>query len=237
MPYWSLHGQDEPAIRLEQVSPNAFQLLEGFRFQRHEGASPRVVTVPPHDPSRPPLRGNTTDLASVPWFLWWFISSHGRHTRAALVHDHLLTEPEVDRTEADLIFREALEESGVSWVRRWFMWAGVTLATRWDHGRLRLLLLVGQAVVSLAVTGSWLFGHHVSGWWALSLLAAGFGWGVLWPLVVGGLVLLGPPTLIVGVAAAAVYVVELVGNAVGSIRSREFELPRPVPYRNHRGQF
>ena len=237
MPYWSLRDRSQPAIRLLQVSPNAFQLLDGFRFERRDGSSPQVVTVPPHDPSRPPSDGNATDLASVPWFLWWFISSHGRHTLAALLHDHLLADPQVDRREADLVFREALEESGVSWVRRWFMSAGVTLATKWKHERLRLLLLLGHLVASFTAGGLWLFGRLVSGWWVVASLVAGVGWGVLWPLMLSGLVLLGPPTVLVGVAVTIVYAAELIGNVFGSLRGDDFEMPQPVPYRNHRGQF
>lgn len=237
MPYLSLHSDSEPAIRLQQVSPNAFQLLEGFRFQRRQGVDPQFVTVPAHDPRHPPSRGNVSDLASVPWFLWWFISSHGRHTRAALLHDHLVNDPQIHRNMADLIFREALEESGVSWVRRWIMWAGVTLATMWKHERSRLVLLLGHLLVSLALAASWLFGRQVSGWWAGALLVAGLGWGALWPLAVGGLVVLGPPTILVGLAVSAIYMIELAGNVVGALRGKDLELPRPVPYRNHRGRF
>ena len=234
MPYWTLDGEDPPTIQLRQVGPNAFQLLNGFRFARREGAVPPVITVPPHDPSRPPSRGNATDLASVPWFLWWFISSHGRQTPAALLHDHLVIEPQFDRRLADLVFREALAESGVSWVRRWVMWAGVTLATRAKVDRLRLLLLVGHLLASFILVGLWLFGRQVSGWWAVSSMLAGAAWGVLWPLMVMSFVLLGPATFAVGVSVSVVYIIELAGNVIGALRGRAFELPRPVPYRSNR---
>ena len=117
------------------------------------------------------------------------------------------------------------------------MWAGVTLATMWKGERLRLALLLGHLLVSLTVATGWLFGRHVSGWWAVAILVAGLGWGVLWPLAVGGLVVLGPPTILVGIAVSAIYVIELAGNVVGALRGKDLELPRPVPYRNHRGRF
>ena len=35
------------------------------------------------------------------------------------------------RTEADLVFREALVHSDVPLVKSWVLWTGVTLPTRW----------------------------------------------------------------------------------------------------------
>lgn len=35
--------------------------------------------------------GFTTDLASVPKFLWWILPPFGRHSRAAVLHDWLYT--------------------------------------------------------------------------------------------------------------------------------------------------
>ena len=34
-------------------------------------------------------KGFRTDLASVPRFFWWIIPPMGRHTQAAVIHDHL----------------------------------------------------------------------------------------------------------------------------------------------------
>lgn len=244
MPYWRLDSTAEPAVKLLQVSPNTFQLLEGFRFQRPAGANPRVLTVPAHDPNRSPSQDNSTDLASVPWFLWWFVSSHGRHTKAALLHDHLVVQGAVERREADLVFREALDDSGVSWPRRWFMWTGVSLATMWDHQRRRLAIFVGHLLVVLALGAMWLTGtvpllpiDDVPAWWLGIAVALGFGWGVLWPWALVGVVLVGPPTVLVGVSVAIVYLLELIANLIGLIRGDGFELPQPVPYRGRRGKF
>lgn len=244
MPYWSLQSETEPKVKLLQVSPNSFQLLEGFRFQRPAGKEPRVLTVPAHDPSRPPSGANSTDLASVPWFLWWFVSSHGRHTKAALLHDHLVLDPGFDRSEADLVFREALEDSGVSWVRRWLMWSGVTLATTWDHQRLRLIVFVTHLLLALALGALWLTGSvallpvdQIPGWWVLAAMTLGLGWGLQWPLAVAGVLLVGPPTVLVGASVAVVFALELAGNLIASLRGHGFELPQAVPYRKERGVF
>lgn len=237
MPFWSLHDESEPEIRLRQVSPNAFQLLEGFRFVRPGEAPHRAITVPAHDPGRPPSRGNVTDLASVPWFLWWFISSHGRHTRAALLHDHLVTDPHFDRREADVVFREALADAGVSWVRRWVMWGGVTIGTKWKRDRFRLLLFVAHLVASYVLMGLWLFGGGISAGWAAAGLVTGVVWGVLWPLGVVGMAVLGPPTVFVGMAVAVIYAIELAENVVASARGKRFEMPKAVPYRDGSGRF
>lgn len=75
-----------------------------------------------------------TDLASVPRFLTWLVPRYGLYTKAALIHDHLCSarpedNPARDRFEADEIFREAMRELGVGWLRRWMMWGAVTWAT------------------------------------------------------------------------------------------------------------
>lgn len=83
-----------------------------------------------------------TDLASIPPFLTWLIPRYGRHTLAAIVHDHLqdciadrhgfrlnTADPEVTSAEADYILREAMRPSGVPFVQRWVMWAGVSART------------------------------------------------------------------------------------------------------------
>lgn len=244
MPYWKLDSYAEPRVTLLQVSPNAFQLLEGFRFQRPAGAEPRVLAVPAHDSNRPPSPDNSTDLASVPWFLWWFVSSHGRHTKAALLHDHLVADGVLGRQEADLVFREALEDSGVSWPRRWFMWAGVTLATMWDLQRGRLALFVGHLLLVLALVAMWLTGtvlilpiDGVPAWSVGIAVVLGLAWGVLWLWALIGVVVVGPPTVLVGVSVAIVYAIELMANLIGMARGDGFEIPQPVPYRGSRGDF
>lgn len=71
--------------------------------------------------------GFETDFASVPRALVWLIPAYGDYTRAAILHDYLLTERlgEISSTDIDGIFRRVLQELGTSFGRRWLMWAGV----------------------------------------------------------------------------------------------------------------
>ena len=124
------HQHPQPArFKLHQVDDDKFELLEPFTFARDDG----TLVIPVNHK----LLGKT-DLASIPSYLGWFARRHGRHTPAALLHDQLVTDtPEqlpaqarMQRTEADLLFREALRASDVALVKGWILWTGVTLATR-----------------------------------------------------------------------------------------------------------
>jgi len=72
-----------------------------------------------------------TDFASVPRVFVWFIPRYGRYTKAAILHDYLcsIAAPagRISRIEADGIFRQAMRELGVPFLRRWIMWAAVRL--------------------------------------------------------------------------------------------------------------
>src|SRR5712691_12675653 len=76
-------------------------------------------------------KGDSTDFASVPRALIWFLPRYGRYTKAAVLHDHLWRKAVPDREltlpEADAIFRRAMRELGVPFLRRWIMWAAVRL--------------------------------------------------------------------------------------------------------------
>jgi hypothetical protein len=177
--YWKPDGKDaEPDILLRQVGPNAFQLVQGFDYEVPDwDKTDKPYPAPPHDLTKSPeekikLPGaskpqrNSTDLASVPYILWWFIASHGRHTRAALLHDHLVDADDIiTRRDADTVFRLALEESEVKWLRRWLIWGAVSLATNAKSwwGRIYVavfcLFLAAFAVALLY----WAFGGHR--WW------------------------------------------------------------------------
>jgi hypothetical protein len=72
----------------------------------------------------------STDFASVPRAFVWFIPRYGRYTPAAILHDYLCREEvpgRISRLEADGIFRQAMRELGVPFLRRWIMWAAVRL--------------------------------------------------------------------------------------------------------------
>jgi Protein of unknown function (DUF1353) len=112
---------------LEQVDDDKFELRTSFFYHPGNGASPlevSKVTLP------------DTDFASIPFYLSWFVSRHGRHTPAVLLHDRLITSetPPDARVDADLMLRDALDQCHVPPVRSRLMWAGVSLATRCTMG-------------------------------------------------------------------------------------------------------
>jgi hypothetical protein len=71
----------------------------------------------------------STDFASVPRVFVWFLPRYGRYTKAAVLHDYLWRR--LARTgairwvDADAIFRRAMRELKVPFLRRWILWAAV----------------------------------------------------------------------------------------------------------------
>lgn len=243
MPFFDLAGNPDPTIDLRQVSPNAFQLLTAFQYVVPERGG-KTYEVPKHDTTLPPTPGNRTDLASVPFWLWWFVASHGRHTRAALLHDRLVNETKVDRDEADRVFRFALEESDVRWMRRWLMWTAVSLATMMRRKPLRfatfVLMLVGLVALAAAWPLGWLDGlpFGLPAWSpALALGLLGLVHGRRWLLAVLGLALILAPTLLVFATLGVVWLGDLVAAADDRRRRRRSELPDLVLHRNEFASF
>ena len=107
---------DEP-VELEQIDRKRFLLMRGFSYTDPDGERHHVT----------PEGVGKTDLASVPSILWWFVASYGRQTRAALVHDQLIDQ--IERHDADWVFRRALGDSGIGWARRWLAWSAVSFET------------------------------------------------------------------------------------------------------------
>ncbi|WP_372830986.1 DUF1353 domain-containing protein [Pontibacterium sp.] len=70
-------------------------------------------------------KGFICDLASIPRIFRPVFPVHGKHTRAAVIHDWLYRNKLGKRKEADLIFLEAMEELGVSRFKRYTMYAAV----------------------------------------------------------------------------------------------------------------
>jgi hypothetical protein len=118
--------------------------------------------------------GFSTDLASVPRPVVWLLPRYGRYTKAAILHDYLCHEARAglfNRYDADGIFRRAMRELSVSFVRRWMMWAAVRLGSGKGLvspglGQLLLVLLIAlpslalvaapAAVILVALTIFWL---------------------------------------------------------------------------------
>ena len=176
--------------------------------------SPPMTIVDAHNPSRGPEDGNSTDLASVPGFLWGVVASYGLHTLPAIVHDALCVwaanrptarEKLTARAEADRIFLCAMKETAVPWAKRWVMWAAVRLGGLWTHSKSRLFALI----IVLAL-GLWMWLSLLNEWEMSVGLNVSI--GLLVPLVVAafsewarvGLILVGA-LLPIGIASAAAF--------------------------------
>ncbi len=105
-------------VDVEQIDDREWRLLRELRY---EGKS-QSFTVP---------AGSSTDFASVPRAFVWFLPKYGRYTKAAILHDHLwrvaVPAGELTLPDADGIFRRAMRELEVPFLRRWLMWAAVRI--------------------------------------------------------------------------------------------------------------
>jgi len=102
-------------VDVRQIGDESWMTLRGLLYHGKVDDFP----VPPDEP---------TDFASVPRIFVWFIPRYGRYTPAAILHDHLCrtqVPATISRLEADGIFRQAMRELGVPFLRRWIMWAAV----------------------------------------------------------------------------------------------------------------
>ncbi len=120
-------GPDRPAEEFE------LQLPITYEDDSRGTDLVRTITVP--NPAVP----FTTDLTSVPKLLTWLVPKSGRHLPAALIHDGLIgggsptyvtsDDSSVDRIDADQVFRNAMQDTGVGLIRRWLVWAAVANAS------------------------------------------------------------------------------------------------------------
>jgi hypothetical protein len=98
-------------------------------------------------------RETDTDFASVPRVFVWFLPRYGRYTKAAILHDYLwrteAADGQISWIDADAVFRRAMRELQVPFLRRWMMWAAVRWAAltkprgmeRWWRESWRVLLV------------------------------------------------------------------------------------------------
>ena len=124
--------------------------------------------------------GSKTNFASVPAMFQWLIPRSGRYTRAAVLHDHLWSiAPAVSLADADGIFRRAMAELEVPFLRRWLMWTAVRAASLLksrgrdgchDIPRVLLLILVPG---SLVIAGGFVVLALLLGFWAVELIVCG----------------------------------------------------------------
>lgn len=132
-------------LSIRAVGPTTWELTEPLTWTGREGDT---FTVP---------AGFVTDFATVPRFLHWLWLPYGAYTRAAVLHDWLLvelaqwamvqpfplggaefstgTEPPADSHDIDGIFRAAMRDLGVPWLKRWTGWTAVRWASLFSHYR------------------------------------------------------------------------------------------------------
>jgi hypothetical protein len=240
-PYFAIDDDNSPPSQprfvLEQIDDNKFSVSVPFVYRPsppREQVEVSISTLP------------TTDLASIPWFVSWFVSRHGRHTPAALVHDCLVHQARekgdpVARAQADQEFLNALDELNVPPVRSRVMWAAVTLATRWTTNWRRRAGIVLWLIAALAGTAAFGFGAftgrpQVMIIAALGPLVGAALWGGQFAAgVVAGyaLLLIAVPTATC-VAAYSVYwlaeQVVLVARKWWHRGDEDVELPRATPF-------
>jgi hypothetical protein len=212
VPFTDIDGHSKPRLQLEQTGSSSFSVLRGFHY-----------TVPgPGGATYEVDSGQDTDLASVPFFLTWFIRSYGRYTLAAVLHDYLWRKrKDVPLRTANHVFRMAMYDLKVPFIRRWIMWAGVSLAalSKVDGvWKARVGMWIG-AVLGLDVLAVWVMTHGSRPFTvvlAVCLLAAGV--ALLLPRL--SVALMGVPTVFLLLPAVVVVLLtELVYLIVDGVVS------------------
>jgi hypothetical protein len=95
-----------------------FRLTKDFGY-RQSGSTP-IITPAEFE----------TDFASIPRFVTIFVPKLGRYTYPAVTHDYLcrIAQTWKERSIGDRIFRKAMADAGVGFLRRGAMWLSVYLA-------------------------------------------------------------------------------------------------------------
>ncbi len=134
-----------PFLDVPMIEPASRRTWRLARPMEYEGES-ETFTVP---------AGYVTDLASVPRALLWLVPPYGAYTRAAILHDWLITDAipagRITSRDTDGLFRRVMREEGVKFVPRWVLWAAVRSAAPFSATRRRglglrdypLVLLIG----------------------------------------------------------------------------------------------
>ncbi|GGM75184.1 hypothetical protein GCM10011609_08910 [Lentzea pudingi] len=162
MPFFSSKQCTEPAqAALKVLGDKTFQITSSFWYRIPAGFTKKYLPDSPLIEVRAHQGKATTDLASVPSFLWGVLASYGPHLMPALLHDQRCEDvriakkagegnPFLLRSKADYEFRKALAEAGVGRVRRRVFWAGVAFGKYLSYGRGRGLLLAPHVVIGMA---------------------------------------------------------------------------------------
>jgi hypothetical protein len=154
--------------------PGRYRLQERFQYVKPAyaaGPNDYVVSVPTN------LDKFTTDLASIPFFATWLVPRDGKHTPAALLHDSLYADARCMKKDgiaaferADWVFRGAMDVNRVPLIRRWLMWAAVSVGTFKRGSFLRALW--GWTAIMVTVVTSLIFNFM----WANSVFGETLAW-------------------------------------------------------------
>ena len=87
--------------------------------------------------------GFTTDGASIPRCLWWWLPPHGDYLPAAIIHDYLYARAGkatsngkgYTREQSDRIFYRGMLSLGIPTVKAWLMWKAVRVMGWTGWGR------------------------------------------------------------------------------------------------------
>jgi hypothetical protein len=143
---------DQACFVVEQVTDRSFRIPDGSGFQYNSARDDTDATYKVIEITHESLPD--TDFASIPRYMSWLISRHGRHTPAALVHDQLVTDDMSfeARKQADRLFLDMMDDLDVPPVQSRVMWAAVTLATRWHgSGRSKAGLVAWAALAAVGI--------------------------------------------------------------------------------------
>jgi hypothetical protein len=154
-------------------------------------------------PASPDFR---TDLTSTPALFTWLVPKTGAHLPAALAHDALVAgggDPsytstdghDINRVEADRVFRDAMADTGTGVVRRWIVWAAVAAATIFVKGGLPWTPLLnwlhrigaGASIAVIVYLGYSATGDLFDLDWPLAAAVPWMGERVWWLETLGGL--------------------------------------------------
>ena len=222
-------------VKLHQIAKKKFILKSDIHYSGETGLEGRIDNETLEDIRSLPM-GMETDLASVPGPLRWFLGTYGSHTPAVLIHDRLIPTPpdlEGKMTDqyADRYLRFMAKDVGIRWLKRWVMWAGVALRTRWAVGSLIQKVSVVLWIVAAAVGIYTFIDGAAKGdvgrmlWTVLGLFVAAALWGRQYGAgVIGGITApwLLPPAILAVIGLLIYVVLEF---AFGWIWGRVFGKP------------
>jgi hypothetical protein len=152
-------------VAVKQIGDDRWQLLQPVVYKGKE----QLFTVPVDF---------QTDFASVPGVFVWLIPRYGRYTKAAILHDFLCDTKPINRSDADGLFRRAMRELEVPFLRRWLMWAAVRIGAglsdaSWSEVGIWLLVAV-PAIIFLLVPAivllAWMAMFWLIEWAAYSVI-------------------------------------------------------------------